>query len=97
MAAGRVHYTLTEQDVQTIIQIGAGRRVRSLPAAAGEEYAALVVRSPTPEHSGNQNWADLLVFVDGSQPYFVRDVQLGTGQAGTFSTTRLATVVGGGA
>jgi len=79
MANGLVHYTVSAADVDVLAQIGAGRRVRQLPVAAGEEYAAMVVRSPVPEDPGNANRADLLVFVDGTQPYFKRNVAVKRG------------------
>jgi len=94
MAVGLVHYTVSDADVDLLAQIGAGRRVRLLPVAAGEEYPAMVVRSPVPEAPGNATHADLLVFVDGAQPYFVRNAVVGTGQAGTFATTQQKTQVG---
>lgn len=87
MASGLVHYAITAADVSAIISIGMGRRARLLPAAAGEEYAALVTRSPVPDAPGDATHADLLVFVDGTQPYFVRNAVQGTGQPGTFNAT----------
>jgi hypothetical protein len=96
MASGLVWYIISDADVKVLAQIGAGRRVRTLPVAAGEEYAAMVVRSPLPDRPGNQSWADLLVFVDGTQSFFVRDVQLGSiaNEPGTFTTNRRLTTVG---
>ncbi len=94
MASGLVWYVLSQEDVDTLARIGAGRRVGLLPVAAGEEYSAIVVRSPTQEHPGNQGWADLLVFVDGTQPFFVRDRDTAVGTPGHWSTTRSATEVG---
>lgn len=89
MATGLVHYTVSENDVDILAQIGAGRRVRLLPVAAGEEYPAMVVRNT--QGSGLH---DLLVFVDGTQPYFKRDVTLGTGQPGTFAAAPQKASVG---
>lgn len=94
MAAGLVFYTVNDQDVKTLAQIGAGRRVRALPVKAGEEYAAMVTRSPVPEAPADANRADLLVFVNGSQPYLVRNVAVGTGEPGTFATEAQAASVG---
>lgn len=91
---GLVYYTVTTQDVSVLAQIGAGRRVRTLPAKAGEEYAAVVTRSPVPEAPADANRADLLVFVNGSQPYHVRNVAVGTGEPGTFAAEAQAASVG---
>lgn len=91
MATGLVHYVLSDGDVQILARIGAGRRVGLLPLAAGEEYPAMVVRNPV---GGDANAHDLLVFVDGTQPYFVRERVAGTGEAGTFNTTPQKTAVG---
>jgi hypothetical protein len=86
-----VHYVLTDGDVQLLIRIGAGRRVGLLPLAAGEEYPAVVVRNPV---HGDANAHDLLVFVDGTQPYFVRERVPGTGQPGSFNATPQKSSVG---
>jgi hypothetical protein len=94
MASGLVHYTLTSNDVQLVINVGLGRRGRSLPVAAGEEYPAVVTRSPVPDAPGDAAHADLLVFVNGSSPYFVRDRVQGTGQPGTFNATAQKSQVG---
>ncbi len=89
MATGLVHYTVSVADVSLLARIGAGRRKRQLPAVAGEEYPAVVVRNT---QGGGLH--DLLVFVDGSAPYLVRDAVVGTGQAGTFATTPQKAAVG---
>lgn len=91
MATGLVHYVLSDGDVQILARIGAGRRVGLLPLAAGEEYPAMVVRNPV---GGDADAHDLLVFVDGTQPYFVRERVAGTGEAGTFNATPQKTAVG---
>ena len=91
MATGLVHYVLSSGDVAVLARIGAGRRVGLLPLAAGEEYPAIVVRNPV---GGDEDLHDLLVFVDGTQPYFVRECEAGTGQAGTFNATPQKTEVG---
>jgi hypothetical protein len=89
MASGLVHYVVSDGDVSILAQIGAGRRVRQLPIVSGEEYPAVVVRNT---QGGGLH--DLLVFVDGTQPYFRRDVVAGTGQAGTFNATPQKASVG---
>ncbi len=94
MASGLVHYTLSTTDVNLVIQIGFGRRGRSLPVVAGEEYPAVVTRSPVPDAPGDTTRADLLVFVNGSSPYFVRNAVQGTGQPGTFNATAQKSAVG---
>lgn len=104
MATGLVHYTVSAADVQTLENtIYKSRRayagiVRSAPKGsdltAGVEYPAMVVRSPVPEAPGDATHADLLVFVDGAQPYFVRDVVQGAGTAGTFNAVAQRTAVG---
>lgn len=91
MATGLVHYVLTSGDVQVLARIGAGRRVGLLPMAAGEEYPAVVVRNPV---RGDDDLHNLLVFVDGTQPYFVREAEEGTGQDGTFNATPQKSEVG---
>jgi len=52
------------------------------------------VRSPVPEDPGNANRADLLVFVDGTQPYFKRNVAAGAGVPGTFNAVPQKVAVG---
>ncbi|MBZ5739766.1 hypothetical protein [Nocardioides mangrovi] len=91
MAKGLVFYVLAQADVNLLAQIGAGRRVGLLPLAAGEEYPAMVVRNPV---NGDSNLHDLLVFVDGTTPYFCRERQAGAGQAGTFNAVAQKTPVG---
>lgn len=54
----------------------------------------MVVRSPVPEAPGDATHADLLVFVDGAQPYFVRNVVQGAGISGTFNAVAQAATVG---
>lgn len=94
IATGLVYYTLDNADVNLLLQIGIGRRKRLLPAAAGEEYAAVVTRSPVPDAPGDDSYADLLVFVNGSTPFFVKGASKGTGQPGTFNAAPQKTVVG---
>ena len=94
VTAGLVFYTVSAGDVGLLARIGAGRRVRLLPMAAGEEYAAVVTRSPVPDHPGDDTYADLIVFVNGAEPYFVRSAVKGTGQAGTWAATAQKSVVG---
>jgi hypothetical protein len=87
VTTGIVYYTVSAADVDLLARIGAGRRVRLLPVAAGEEYAAAVTRSPVPDAPGDDTHADLMVFVNGTDPYFVRNAVKGTGQAGTWAAT----------
>lgn len=91
MATGLVHYVLNDGDVAILARIGAGRRKGLLPMAAGEEYPAMVVRNPV---DGDTDLHDLLVFVDGTQPYFVRARAAGTGEDGTFNATPQTAAVG---
>lgn len=91
MAVGLVHYVLTQADVDVLARIGAGRRVGLLPMAAGEEYPAVVTRNPV---GGDSDLHDILVFVDGTQPFFVRAVEEGTGEDGTFNATAQKVTVG---
>ena len=51
----------------------------------------MVVRNPV---HGDADAHDLLVFVDGTQPYFVRERVAGAGQAGTFNAAPQKSAVG---
>jgi hypothetical protein len=94
VTTGLVYYTVSAADVDLLARIGAGRRVRQLPVAEGEEYAAVVTRSPVPDAPGDGAHADLLVFVNGSSSYFVRNAVQGTGGAGTFNANPQKSQVG---
>jgi hypothetical protein len=94
MAKGLVHYTVSGADVNLLVRIGLGRQIGRFPQVAGEEYPAMVVKCPTANNPGDNTICDLLVFVDGAQPYFVRDVPAGAGQSGTYNAVAQKTNVG---
>ncbi|MFC7494534.1 MULTISPECIES: hypothetical protein [unclassified Nocardioides] len=94
MASGFVHYTVSNADVQLLPQIGLGRRGRRMPVAAGEEYPAVVTRCPTPDFPGDATICDLMVFLNGTTPYFVRNAPAGTGQPGTYNAVAQKSAVG---
>ena len=93
MASGLVHYTVSDNDVRLVLQIGLGR-LRQLPMVAGEEYPAVVTRCPTPDAPGDNTVCDLMVFLNGTTPYFVRSRSAGTGQPGTYNVAPQKAVVG---